>query len=494
MRRATVVAGMRLATVLAMLLSMPRGALGQGAPAETYTLGRAIAVGLANSITLDEAEFGREVADQMVREAWSSVLPDLSANVSYSRNLMVQEIFLPAFIFDSTASPDDLVPVKVGSDNQWQAFISASQPLFDTRAFIGVGAAGRFRALQHEMVRGTTQQVVSGIRQWYFAALLAAEELRLTEQSIRRVRQTLEETRAMNRAGLVSDYDVLRIEVQLSNLEANVRRAENAATAGKRRVLVEMGLDVDMSIGLAGRLGAVDLDDPAANDPDNAELLSMAGAMGAEQLPYEDLVRVALRRRSDLRQLRSGVLVDEARVAVERAQFFPTLSIFSSYNVAAQDNGSPSFFGEGPKQRTTSAAAGFRLEVPIFRGFSRSARVQQARATVRQNEARLERAGLVARNQVRTLLDNVREARQRAASQQRAVEQARRGFEIASAEYRAGLGSQLQITDAEVALRESEFNYARAVYDYLMARSQLDLALGTVPETAGELRAQGQAR
>jgi outer membrane protein TolC len=117
--------------------------------------------------------------------------------------------------------------------------------------------------------------------------------------------------------------------------------------------------------------------------------------------------------------------------------------------------------------------------------------VQQARATVRQNEARLERAELEARNQVRTLLDNVQEALQRAASQRRAVDQARRGFEIAGAEYRAGVGSQLQITDAEVALRESEFNYARAVYDYLVARSQLDLALGTAPERAGELRVLG---
>ncbi len=73
------------------------------------------------------------------------------------------------------------------------------------------------------------------------------------------------------------------------------------------------------------------------------------------------------------------------------------------------------------------------------------------------------------------------------ASQRRAVGQAQRGFDIASTEYREGVGSQLQITDAENALRESEFNYARAVYDYLVARTALDAALGTVPVAAGEL-------
>ena len=61
------------------------------------------------------------------------------------------------------------------------------------------------------------------------------------------------------------------------------------------------------------------------------------------------------------------------------------------------------------------------------------------------------------------------------------MQQAERGFEIASAQYREGLGSQLELTDAEVALRQSEFNYAQAVYDYLVARAQFDEATGLVP-------------
>jgi outer membrane protein TolC len=82
---------------------------------------------------------------------------------------------------------------------------------------------------------------------------------------------------------------------------------------------------------------------------------------------------------------------------------------------------------------------------------------------------------------VRGIVENADEARQRAAGQRLAVTQAQRGYEIASAQYREGLGSQLELTDAEVALRQSEFNYAQAVYDYLVARAQLDEAAGRVP-------------
>ncbi|MDH5225581.1 MAG: TolC family protein, partial [Actinomycetota bacterium] len=130
------------------------------------------------------------------------------------------------------------------------------------------------------------------------------------------------------------------------------------------------------------------------------------------------------------------------------------------------------------------------IELPIFRGFRESARMQQARAYIDQNRASLELAREQLVNELRTLVDAIAETQARVVSQNRAVAQAQRGFEIASAEYREGLGSQLQITDAELALQESEYNYAQAVFEHLIARSNLDAALGTVPDdvdVVGEL-------
>jgi outer membrane protein TolC len=84
--------------------------------------------------------------------------------------------------------------------------------------------------------------------------------------------------------------------------------------------------------------------------------------------------------------------------------------------------------------------------------------------------------------EVKSLLEQTEEARDRSAAQRFALRQAERGYEIARAQYREGIGSQLEITDAEVALRQSEFNYVEAVYDYLVAQTRLDQAMGTVPE------------
>ena len=201
--------------------------------------------------------------------------------------------------------------------------------------------------------------------------------------------------------------------------------------------------------------------------------------------------QTALDQRTDVRQVSLNLELERARLAVERAEYFPKVSVFGAYNVNAQEDGGPSFFGENANQRTTTAWGGIRIELPIFKGFSQSARMQQARAAIDQNRARLAQARDRAADELRTLVAALDEARERVASQGRAVEQARRGFEIASAEYRAGLGSQLQITDAELALRQSEFNYAQAVYDYLSARSNLDAARGTVPARPGALAGAG---
>jgi len=469
----------------------PAAAVAQEEPAsEVFSLARALNVALANSQTLLDVEQDLEVARQQVREAWSTVLPDVRASASYTRNMLQQQFFLPAFFFDPNAAPGDVRAVKVGQDNTWSASVSASQPLFEYTALVGLSAADRVRALQEERVRGAAQQVVTAVRLAYFGVLLSQEGVRLTGESIERVRQTLEETRALNRAGMASNYDVLLLEVQLSNLNTSLRRAEYDLAAVRRSLLIEMGLDPETPIRVEGRLNEVDLIEPSANSPANAGLLSVAGTEVSADNEFDGMVQLALQQRTDLRQIRASIGLEEARLEVQRAEYFPKLSLFTNYNITAQQDGSPAFFGNNPNQRTELAGAGLQVEIPIFTGFSRDARIKQSKALVRQNEVRLERMEREAISQLRTLNDNVLEARQRAESQRRAVEQAHRGFEIASAEYNAGIGSRLQTTEAELALRETEFNYAQAVYDYLVARANLDAALGSVPDEAGSFASQ----
>jgi outer membrane protein TolC len=433
------------------------------------------------------AREGLMVAEEQVSEAWSNVYPTVDLNASYSRNISPNVNFLPAIFFDPTAGPDDYIAIQFGADNTWNSTISIEQPLFRPGVFVAVGAAGRFRSFQGEVVRGQAQAVVTAVRMAYYELLLAQEQHRLTDRSVERVRESLEETQALNRAGLASDYDVLRLEVELANLEPNLRRAENAILQARRQLAIQADLDDQESLRVSGALAEMNLEDLSANSAANREVLAFMGFRGAGLEAVDEALERASASRSDIRQLELNEDLRRAEMRVEQMEYLPEITLFGSYVINAQDNGAPNFFASGDGQRAYSRIAGLRVTLPIFDGFRRGARIDQRRASLRQAQAQTRQSVDLAASQVRSLVEAADEALHRARGQRLAVTQAGRGFEIASAQYREGLGSQLELTDSEVALRQSEFNYAQAVYDYLVARAQLDEATGQVPLVDGDV-------
>ena len=451
---------------------------------------------LGTNYQLIGAREAYETAQEQVSEAWGNVMPSIDFNASYQRNIAAAVNFLPAIIFDPSAGPDDFIPVQFGADNVWNSTIALEQPIFRPNVIVALGAAKRFEDLQSETVRGQEQSVVTQVRTSYYSVLLAQEQSRLTDNSVRRVRESLGETQALNRAGLVGDYDVLRLEVELANLVPNLRRAQNAVLQARRELAVLVNFDDHEALVVEGSLAEMDLDDIEANSPQNLSILRFNGAPidgleGVEAALETGLAR-GVEMRSDLRQLALTEELRRTEMKAEQATYLPEISLFGNYVISAQSNGSPSFFGGSDGQRADSKFVGLRVSLPIFQGFRRDARIDQKRAGMRQAQANAQQGVQVAESQIRTVMEAVEEAYLRATGQGLAVQQAQRGFEIASAQYAEGLSSQLALTDAEGALRQSEFNYAQAVFDYLVSRAQFDEATGQVPLVDVRLNERGQ--
>lgn len=447
-------------------------------PSREITLDEALRLALSGNRELETARLQLAQAEGQAREAWSAVYPTLDASASYTRNLEVPGQFLPAQIFDPDAPEGELLLVRFGTDNNWFGQLRFEQPLFQAGAFIGVGAAGRFQGLQEEIVRGRTHEIVTRTKQRYFDALLAEEAERLNQESVRRVRQALEETQAMHRAGMVGEYDVLRLEVELANLESALRRAANAAQAARRELAVELALDGVEDIQVSGSLATVELGTVGTSDP----LATTFGVDIDSGLEIGRLLETARRNRSEVRQAELTQQLRGIELRAEQAEYLPRVSFFATYGISAQADGGINPFGWGSGRSISSPQAGLQVTMPIFSGFGRPARIDQVRASVGQARSQTRLVSAQVENQVRTFLDQVQEARLRAEAQQAAVAQARRGYEIASVQFREGLSGRLELTDAEVALRQSEFNLAEAVHDYLTARVLLDQAVGDVPE------------
>lgn len=446
-----------------------------------FTLRRCVEFALQHSRTLRDARLGLDVADAQVREAWGEVMPHIDASASLTRNITEQTAFFPRIFFDPDAGPNDFVNVKFAGDNLWNTTLTLEQPLFQAEAFVGLGAASRFRSLQTERVRGSTQALVTDVRTFYYRALLDRENVRLLRESIRRIQTTLDGARGLESAGLGSSYDVLRLEVELAKLQPNLQRALNILAETERDLRLAMGLDMNEPLALVGSLNTMDLEDLQANSTENRALLRAAGVTVQSLEDLERLLELSEARRSELVQARLDTHLARAQLSAERATVYPKLMMFVNYRIDAQQDGALDFFGSTDEQRSDNLQAGVRLEVPVWQGGQRYSRMAQRGFQLRQREEREALSAQRAKDEIRTRLMQLLEARQRARAQKGAIGQAQRGFDIASEEFRNGLGTQINATDAEVALREAEFDYAQAVFDVLNYQAQLDAAVGIVP-------------
>lgn len=250
--------------------------------ARVVTLSEALDMALEQNRDLRVAELEYEKAQEQANEAWGRTLPTLDAASSYTHNFEVPVNFIPARLFDPDAGEDELIPARFGASHSWQLSLDATQPLFDPAVIVGVGAAARFEAYQAEVVRGTAQQIVTRTRLAYYDVLLAEEAARLNRESVDRIRETLGDTRAMFEAGLTSEYEALRLEVELANVESDLMRAEDAVRAARRTLAVELGLDAETQLRPAGSLATLELEPGENEDAANRAVFETAGLLEPE--------------------------------------------------------------------------------------------------------------------------------------------------------------------------------------------------------------------
>ena len=161
-------------------------------------------------------------------------------------------------------------------------------------------------------------------------------------------------------------------------------------------------------------------------------------------------------------------------ISIERAGFFPTLSLIGAYQYQTQDN----TFAFRNYMWATSLNVGLQLSFPLFDGFRTSARTEQA--TIDRDKAHFAR--LKAEDGVKIQLQaaelRMAEAKKRIAGQERNIAQAEKAVSIAQTRYKNGVGTQLELMDSQVAMTRARATRAQAVYDFLVAKAEWENTSG----------------
>lgn len=447
--------GRQFIAILSLIIWTIRIAMAQTPSTKIYTIEEAVKTALQKNPDLASARLDVDRADARVQEAWGYALPSINLTGQYSRALKKPVFFLPDF---QNPNSGRIVPIEIGSNHAMTMSVTAQQTLFNSAVIIGVGAAQVYSSTARELYRAKELETVTKARKAYYGVLLALEAREMMRSTLNNAEDNLHNVELLRKQGLLSEYDELRARVGVENLRPNVIQADNNYSLALDGLRSVMGLDPSEQIETKGRL---------VFQPADTVLFASAKERVLQANP-------------NLQAMRFQVDVNDAFVSAAKSSYFPTLAAFGNYQYQLAKNdiniSTGDFIG--------SSTVGLSISMNLFEGLQTNARVQQAEIEMRKSQEQL--TGLVMNMQtaLHSVISQLQQARKRVEAQARTVEQAERGYKIASTRFVSGSGTQLEVNDAQVALTQAQVNRFQAIYDYLVASAEFDQLLGRFPEYA----------
>ncbi len=415
--------------------------LSAGAGTVALDVDRAVELAMENNAGVANAERGRLIYKEKIREYWGGVYPQLSAAASYTRNIEKPSIF-----FGGNR-------IELGSDNAWAASLDLNQVLWaGGKVRTGIEMAGIYSDSSAERLRSVRNSVRKAVTQMYYAVLLSKAMADIQRETLDLSRQHLAVIEARYKQGLASDLALLRQRVEVSNNEPAVTQNLNFYESGLLALKDLLGMDPDAEIELTGQMGCAPAGPP----------------------PLDELYAAARTARPEYRLAGLEKKLAEQGVTLERAGHYPYLGAFASRGFQGQTDSS----FPGADQRSWALTAGVKLSLPLFAGGSVSSRVKQADLALRVAEENMESAGRDLKITVKKAWLELREASQRLASQAAAVETARKALSATELRFKNGLAGQLDLNDATLALNRAQTLHTQAQHDVCSAAAGLDWAVG----------------
>jgi outer membrane protein len=450
---------MRLKTFLVVGVSLlaalaGRAQLNDGKPDPEFPVPERLDLPYALAFALDN-NFAIRQAKERIREQEGILLvvrgpqiPNLSASGGYSRNA-------------------DEVSTN-GRDHNWSVDITARQVVF---AGGGVLAGVKAQRLALEAATLELQSVINDalldVRTKFYTVIVDRERIKVQEQNVELLQRQLQDVRNRFSAGTVSNFEVLRAEVALANAQPPLITARN-----DYRLAIE---ELRRALGFSTRTGE-----------NVTKVPEFLGTLEFKQEDFElrSALAAAHEKRPDL--LRLTKLADSAEqgVYVSRSAYFPTVSLFASYDWRQAPLSVPG------RSSLDGWTAGVQSSWNIFDGRATAGRVRQARSLLEQSKLMLAEAQLAVDVDVRRAISTFQQATELAAASQKVNEQAEESLRLANARFSAGTATQLDVLQAQTDLTTARLNQLQAYYSYNIAVAAVRRAMG-LPD---EIRPTGEIK
>ena len=408
------------------------------------TVDQAINLALENNESYLNAKQELVKAKNQVYEVRSSAFPQLNSGLDIVRNWEV-----PSIIFGEDT-------YKMGSDYNWTWDLTVTQPIYNGGSvFAAWSVAKMYNKYSRHKLNMQTRELKLDVIKAYYGVVMADELERVAKQTVELAQANLDVVKMMSGQGTVSDFEVLMAEVRLANFKPAYIEAKANSKIAHQSLNNMIGLDMNEAVDVVW-----EMDSTMFFVPDyDLDSLKTAASANRPEIYMSDLNTKMLKK----------------AITVARSGYRPKINFLTSLQYQAQYDGD-----KWPDRRKwiRNYYSGISIDIPIFDSWKTPSQVKQAK--IEYSQASLSQMEI--EDNLKLDIEHswwkYQEARENFATQGQAVEMAKRGLSIAQVRFQNGVGTQLELFEAEVALSTAENNRVMAFYDLVTGYATLMKAIG----------------
>lgn len=425
-----------------------------------FSLQQAIDFAYKNSPSYLNSELDLKSAVYRKNEITGMGLPQVTGSVDFKDYIELPTSLFPLSAFSPLAPPDAYQAVKFGLQYNATAGLNASQLLFSADYLFGLKAAKEFVNLSRINVQRSKTELVSQVTKAYYGVLVNRERLKLLSANLEKLSKNLNDVKAFNQQGFVELIDVERLEVAYNNLQVEKDKVTQLLTVGENLLKFQMGYKISDGITLSDSLNLTD---------DLKKEMSISNIDISNRSDYQLLISQQKLSNVDVKRLKWGYLPTLAAYgAFQYNTQRPNANIFETDNTSAIKKWYP------------MSLVGVTLNLNVFDGLQRHYKIQQAKISALKNQNNLKNIELAAQLEASVAGISYNNSLKSLNANQRNMVLAQHVFDVAQKKYEQGVGSNLEIVNAQTSLREAETNYYNALYEMLIYKTDYLKATGTL--------------
>ena len=396
----------------------------------------ALKLSFLNNKTLQRLVLEKEIARGEVIKSQSAILPSVDLNASYIR-------------LDEVSTFGSL---QIGDLDNYSVDLTVTQPFFAGGSIPArLNTAKLAKLMSDQTVRAAIQDVIFETARSYYDVLLNQQIYEITVDAVRSAKASLEAVEQKRVAGVASDFDVLRAQVELSNFKAEEISNRNAINLSEIELLRVIGVSQSSEVVLCDKLTYVPY------------LVSL-----------DEAVRMAYQNRPDLYQEQIGIKTQEEALKIAQSKYWPTISGYYTNEWAKPD----------PKSSTIDWGRAWQVGIiatlPVFDGFEREGGIIQEKARLRQAHISLVETEETVLSTLTAAILSIEDAAEFVDSQCLNLQRAEEGLRLAEVGFREGINTQVEVLDARAALTKARSLYYQAIHSHTIATLMLQHAMGVL--------------